>query len=42
MQEVASSMQLATAPKDSYIFKEGDTGACFFLIKEGEVDVEIR
>lgn len=34
-------MQLATAEKDSYIFKEGDSGACFFLIKEGEVELEI-
>lgn len=33
IQKVVSSMQLATAEKDSYIIREGDTGACFFLIK---------
>ena len=37
--KIASSMKHATAEKDEYIFKEGDSGACFFLIKEGIVGV---
>jgi CRP-like cAMP-binding protein len=41
LREVARSMKLATALKDSYILNEGDKGSCFFLIKNGEVDVEI-
>jgi CRP-like cAMP-binding protein len=35
-------MKLATAAKDTCIFKQGDTGCYFFLIKAGEVDVEIE
>jgi cGMP-dependent protein kinase len=42
LREVAASMKLATALNNTYIFQEGDNGDCFFLIKRGEVDVEIE
>lgn len=35
-------MSLATAPKDEYIFKAGDTGACFFMIKRGSVQISVN
>lgn len=35
-------MKFATAVKGQFIFKEGDPSACFFVIKEGSVGVEIE
>jgi CRP-like cAMP-binding protein len=34
-------MKLGTAKKNNYLFKEGDNGDCFFMVKYGMVDVEI-
>ena len=34
-------MVSAVADPSKYVFKQGDPGACFFIIYQGSVDVEI-
>jgi len=37
--EIAKRVKLKKFPKDSYIFKQGDIGDSFFVIKSGKVEI---